>query len=225
MVQRCTHKCLRNSSTTITTYPICIRIDSPYYLRLFSFPRLSDTDCRAYPSYVPRISSSPLQFHAASDEQPACATNYKSNQRTSSLRTAVYDSKFVQDHSPLRCVWLNRACRRVWRAVVYPRRENVVAKPSWWRLLLLRLDNVFFESGFLLFVEITRIKRKFKIIWKCFETDFARDWLWEEINLIIVPIDRIIYLWWMKRKKFKSQVKYEIGNLTYFFLSVEQRNW
>lgn len=225
MVQRCTHKCFRNSSTTITTYPICIRIDSPYYLRLFSFPRLSDTDCRAYPSYVPRISSSPLQFHAASDEQPACATNYKSNQRTSSLRTAVYDSKFVQDHSPLRCVWLNRACRRVWRAVVYPRRENVVAKPSWWRLLLLRLDNVFFESGFLLFVEIMRIKRKFKIIWKCFETDFARDWLWEEINLIIVPIDRIIYLWWMKRKKFKSQVKYEIGNLTYFFLSVEQWNW
>lgn len=100
MVQRCTHKCFRNSSTTITTYPICIRIDSPYYLRLFSFPRLSDTDCRAYPSYVPRISSSPLQFHATSDEQPACATNYKSNQRTSSLRTAVYDSKFVQDHSP-----------------------------------------------------------------------------------------------------------------------------
>lgn len=181
MVQRCTHKCFRNSST-ITTYPICIRIDSPYYLRLFSFPRLSNTDCRAYPSYVPRISSSPLQFHATSDEQPACATNYKSNQRTSSLRTAVYDSKFVQDHSPLRCVWLNRACRRVWRAVVYPRRENVVAKPSWWRLLLLRLDNVFFESGFLLFVEITRIKRKFKIIWKCFEKDFARDdWLCKKL--------------------------------------------
>lgn len=62
----------------------------------------------------------------------------------------------------------------------------------------------------------------------------------QEINLIIVPIDRIIYLnlgmrlndivwqlhlyiciqnllWWMKRMKFKSQVKYEIGNLTYFF--------
>lgn len=91
------------SSNSSTTYPV--NRDSPYYLRLFSFPRLSVTDCRAYPSYAPRISPSPLQFHAAtSDEQPACVTNYKSNQRTSSLRTAVYDSKFVQDHSPLRCV-------------------------------------------------------------------------------------------------------------------------
>lgn len=99
---RCTHKRLLQF-LYYNTYPV--NRDSPYYLRLFSFPRLSVTDCRAYPSYAPRISPSPLQFHAAtSDEQPACVTNYKSNQRTSSLRTAVYDSKFVQDHSPLRCV-------------------------------------------------------------------------------------------------------------------------
>lgn len=39
-----------NVSSTRSQLNVCVRIDSPYYLRLFSFPRLSVTDCRAYPS-------------------------------------------------------------------------------------------------------------------------------------------------------------------------------